>query len=343
MKKVNVWDPAVRVFHWGLGALVLGAFLTADEDDLLPIHAKIGLVVLGAIVFRIAWGLWGSAPARFAAFVRSPREVLAYARDYVRGRPPVHTSHNPLGALMVLALLGTLLATIATGVLAYAGPENGGALAGTLSGGAAHDLEELHEALSGLLLVLVGLHVAGVIVSSFLERQNLILGMITGRKRAAGPPPAVPSVVRTAAGLVGAALAGYAVVRTVMVMFPVPEAEAAPGDTPAALLRGYEAEARKEPGFTGADAARGKTLFTTAGRRDGEARSCTSCHTSDPRRPGKTPVGKAIAPLAPSANPEAFTDRKKADKWFDRNCKQVMGRGCTPAEKSDLLRFLLDQ
>jgi cytochrome b len=344
MNKVKIWDPAVRVFHWGLGALVLAAFLTAGDDDALSIHVKIGMVVLGAVVFRVGWGVWGSTPARFSSFVRSPRAVVAYARGYVRGRPAVHQSHNPLGAIMVVALLATLLGTVATGVLAYAGPEHGGMLAGTLSAGAAEDMEDVHEGLASLLLWLIGLHVAGVIVSSLLERQNLILGMITGRKRPAGPPPAPNTPVRTAAGLLGAALLGYAIVRAVMTLFPVPEAEAqSAAETPAALLGQYEREAAKEQGFSGADAARGRMLYTREVGADAAARACTSCHTSDPRQPGRTPVGKSIAPLAPAANRAAFTSRKKADKWFDRNCKQVFGRVCTPAEKSHLLKFLLAQ
>lgn len=340
-KKIDVWDPAVRVFHWGLGALVLAAFLTAD--DALALHARIGLAVLGMVAFRIGWGIWGSAPARFSAFVRSPRAVLAYARAYVRGRPPAHTSHNPLGAVMVLALLGVLLAIVVTGALVQAGPAHGGLLAGTMSVGAAHDLEELHEALTGLLLALIGMHVAGVVVSSFLERQNLVLAMITGRKRGGEPPPSPPpSPVRTTAGLLGAAVLGYAAIRAVVVLLPISEASAGPRDTPAALLTAYEAEARQEePGFTGADAARGNALYLREVRRGAEATSCASCHTRDPRQPGRSSAGKAIAPLAPSANPERFTDRKKADRWFDRNCKQVIGRRCTAAEKSDLLRFLL--
>lgn len=340
MKKVKVWDPAVRVFHWGLGALLLAAFLTAEEDETLSIHVKIGLVILGAIVFRVAWGVWGSEPARFSTFVRSPRDVLAYARAYIRGRPPVHTSHNPLGALMVVALLGTLLATILTGILLYGGPAYGG----TLLAGSAHDVEDLHEGAAHLLLWLIGLHVAGVIVSSILERQNLVLGMITGRKRVEGEPPAAVTPARTVAGLVGAALIGYTLVRAVMLVLPVSPAEAAPpGETPSQLLRAYEAEAKADPSFRGADAGRGRDLYTREVGRKADARACTSCHTSDPRQAGTSPVGKTIAPLAPSANPDGFTSRKKADKWFDRNCKQVFGRTCTAAEKSDLLRYLLDQ
>lgn len=343
MNKVTVWDPAVRVFHWGLGALVLAAFLTADDDGYLPLHVRIGLAILAAVGFRFAWGLWGPAPARFASFVRAPREVWAYARAYVRGRPPLHLSHNPIGALMVVALLATLLVTIGAGVAIYAGPEYGGALAGSLSSGAAHAAKEVHEAAAGVLLGLVGLHVAGVLVSSVLERQNLILGMITGRKRAVGPPLAPRSLTRTVAGLVGAALVSVAVVRLVMELLPIGAAEAAPAVTPTSILRAYEAEAKATPGFTGADAGRGRSLFVTEVKRNGDSRACTSCHTSDPRQPGTTPIGKAIAPLAPSANAAAFTDRAKADKWFDRNCKQVLGRGCTAAEKSDVLRFLLDR
>ena len=58
------------------------------------------------------------------------------------------------------------------------------------------------------------------------------------------------------------------------------------------------------------------------------------------RGPGRSPVGKRIDALAPSANPDRLTDRAKADKWFDRNCKQVLGRPCTPAEKADVVTYL---
>lgn len=351
--KVKVWDLAVRIFHWGVALLVLAAFLTSEEDESIPLHTKAGLAVLGAVVFRVAWGIWGSPHARFKAFVRSPREVLAYAREFVRGRPPVHASHNPLGGMMVVALLLTLLATALTGALTYAGPEWGGALAASLTKGQGKALKELHEGLASLLLGLVGVHVAGVLVSSLLERQNLILGMISGRKRAPGPAEepldsaAVPQArrARSLAGLLGAVLLGYAAVRGVLWLLPIPSAEAATPAGPRALLSDYQSEARRESAaFAGFDAARGRTLFVTQVALDGpgtKASACTTCHTSDPRQPGRSPAGKLIDPLAPSANPERFTDRKKADKWFDRNCKQVLGRPCSNSEKGDLLTYLL--
>ena len=73
MKKVGVWDLAVRLSHLLFGVLVLGAFLTSEEDHLVPVHTRIGLVLLGVVLFRVVWGFVGSKHARFADFVRSPR------------------------------------------------------------------------------------------------------------------------------------------------------------------------------------------------------------------------------------------------------------------------------
>lgn len=72
-----------------------------------------------------------------------------------------------------------------------------------------------------------------------------------------------------------------------------------------------------------------------------EERSCTTCHTTDPRQPGKTIVGKVIEPLAPSVNKERFTDPEKIEKWFKRNCAWVLERECTPREKGDFITFMM--
>jgi hypothetical protein len=108
---------------------------------------------------------------------------------------------------------------------------------------------------------------------------------------------------------------------------------------PAQLLSGYESEARKtSPGF-GASAARGEQFFIS---RHGAEWSCSSCHGAPPAAPGRhAKTGKTIAPLAPAANPERFTDATQAEKWFKRNCSDVLGRACTPAEKADVMAYLL--
>jgi len=111
----------------------------------------------------------------------------------------------------------------------------------------------------------------------------------------------------------------------------VPLAQAA---TPADMLAGYTAESGKP-----ASAARGQQIFTT---RQGGEWSCASCHGAVPTQTGKhASTDKAIKPLAPAFNPERFTDAAKSEKWFRRNCKDVMRRECSAAEKADVLSWLM--
>jgi len=344
MRTVKVWDLVVRSFHWGLALAVLASFLTADEDAWVPVHVRVGLAVVALVVMRLAWGLFGPKPARFSSFVRGPREVLAYARAMVRGRPPVHLSHNPLGGAMVVALLGVLAGLALTGAVTYAGPEFQGPLGGILSRRAAKGVKEVHEFLSGALLALIAVHVAGVLVSSLLEGQNLVAGMIDGRKRA--PTPAQPPApARTAASLAGALASmvlGVAAALGLALLLGLPLKAHAAGPLSADLLREYEAAARAaRPGFTGFSAAEGRRIYAAEHLQDGARASCATCHTADPRHTGRTPAGKVVDPLAPAANPARFTDRADVEKWFKRNCKQVMGRECSPEEKGHFLTYLL--
>lgn len=103
---------------------------------------------------------------------------------------------------------------------------------------------------------------------------------------------------------------------------------------PADLLAGYAAEAAVKP-----DAQRGQAFFATAHGREW---SCASCHGQTPTGAGRhASTGKPIAPLAPAADARRFTDLAKTEKWFRRNCGDVLGRACTPAEKADVLAWLL--
>ena len=109
---------------------------------------------------------------------------------------------------------------------------------------------------------------------------------------------------------------------------------------PADFLADFERQARQaDPGFQGFSAERGRQFFT---RTHGSDWSCASCHTDAPATSGKhAKTGKSIAPLAPAANPRRFTDAAKVDKWFKRNCNDVLGRACTASEKADVLAYLL--
>jgi cytochrome c peroxidase len=104
--------------------------------------------------------------------------------------------------------------------------------------------------------------------------------------------------------------------------------------TPLEQLAAYSALAGSPPSVE-----RGRTLFTT---RQGREWSCSSCHGAEPRQDGKhASTGKVIAPLAPAFNAQRFTDVAKTEKWFRRNCNDVLGRECSPAEKADVLSWLL--
>lgn len=114
--------------------------------------------------------------------------------------------------------------------------------------------------------------------------------------------------------------------------------------TPQAMLATYEADARKvSAGFAGFAASRGEALFRYERKQDnGSTASCTSCHTSDPKQIGRARgTGKEIAPLAPVVNAERFTDPVRTERWFLRNCNDVLARPCTAQEKGDFISYLL--
>jgi len=168
---VKVWDPFVRVFHWSLVALFATAYVTGDEIE--RVHVAAGYAIAGLLALRIAWGFVGPRHARFADFVRSPREAFGYLRDALRLRARRYIGHNPAGGLMVVALIVLLIGTCTTGYLmttdAYWGSQA---------------MEDVHGALANATVALVVLHVLGVLVASFEHRENLVKSMVTGRKRA---------------------------------------------------------------------------------------------------------------------------------------------------------------
>ncbi len=142
-------------------------------------------------------------------------------------------------------------------------------------------------------------------------------------RRGPGPQPRRRAAAGPGAALLAAALAALTL--------PAGPAAAA---TPAELLAGYQAQAGAAP-----SAARGQAFFA---QRHGGDWSCASCHGERPLAAGRhASTGKAIEPLAPAANPQRFTDPAKAEKWFRRNCKDVLGRECAAAEKADVMAYLM--
>ena len=205
-ERVYVWDKFVRFFHWSLVALFALSYLTGDEESELHIYSGYG--VLALVLARIAWGFIGSRYARFSDFVRAPATIIQHAREMAAGKPKRYLGHNPLGGIMVVALLLTLLAVTFSGLKLYAVEEGKGPLAQqsqmTLINSAMADddddeeheghhgrgedageefWEEVHETAVNLMLFLILLHVAGVVVSSRLENESLVKAMLTGYKK----------------------------------------------------------------------------------------------------------------------------------------------------------------
>ena len=207
-----VWDPLIRIGHWTLVIAFFTAYLSGD--DLFSIHKWAGYVVATYVLVRIVWGLIGSRHARFTDFVRGPGAVFGYLRGLMTGKVKDYAGHNPAGGAMVVALLFSLLVTTSSGMALYAVEDNAGPLAGIVTeetfaplaatfgeneegkeeeherrGGHEESaseelLEGVHKAFVYITLALIGLHLAGVVASSLVHKENLARAMVTGRKKA---------------------------------------------------------------------------------------------------------------------------------------------------------------
>jgi len=183
---VKVWDLFIRVFHWALVAAFTIAYLT--EGEILGLHVWAGYLVFSLVVLRLIWGVIGTEHARFSGFVRGPGAVLTHLREVVSGGGKRYLGHNPAGGAMIVALLICLALTSGLGLLMFGAiyPDSAlgdlAALFGLHGEMGAESLEEVHEFFANLTLLLVGLHIAGVVVESLRHRENLIRPMVTGRK-----------------------------------------------------------------------------------------------------------------------------------------------------------------
>ena len=204
---IRVWDPLVRIIHWGLVLAFTVAYLSGDEENSLHIYS--GYVVLGLIAFRVLWGLVGTRYARFNNFVYSPGTVIQYLKGLAAKKPKHYMGHNPAAGWMVIAMLLSLCIVTVSGLKVYAIEEGLGPLSGkypalTIIGPAYADdddkehgknenghgedeeaeefWEEMHEVSSNFMLLLIFLHITGVIVSGRLHNERLVKAMLTGKK-----------------------------------------------------------------------------------------------------------------------------------------------------------------
>lgn len=169
-QRILVWDFPTRIFHWVLALSFAGAFLTAETERYRDLHISLGYLMLGLIAFRVIWGFTGSRYARFSSFTFRPADVIDYLKSLLQRSPRHYVGHNPAGAVAIFLLIGLSLLTGTTGVLLNL--EVGG-----------EAFEEVHEAFANGMLAVVGIHIAGVIFSSLLHRENLARSMVSGYKQ----------------------------------------------------------------------------------------------------------------------------------------------------------------
>lgn len=175
-----VWDLPTRLFHWSLVLLILIAWRTAEVRDLSD-HILAGSGIIGLLVFRLWWGLFGGSTARFASFVRGPKTVLAYARSLKHSA--LEPGHNPLGGWSVGALLICLIVLTGFGLIADDVDElNPGPFSDKVDYDTSRLASHLHAWTFDVLEILVVAHLAAMIFYAVFKRQNLVGAMVTGRQ-----------------------------------------------------------------------------------------------------------------------------------------------------------------
>ncbi|WP_020393726.1 cytochrome b/b6 domain-containing protein [Thiolinea disciformis] len=176
LQRILVWDLPTRVFHWSLALSFLGAYLSSETERYRNLHIALGYVLAGLIIFRLIWGLVGSPYAKFNSFLFKPSEIIAYLKSLLTTNPLHYIGHNPAGSLAVYLLLALGALTAFSGMGLYF--EWGGSFEESED-----FFEEIHEFAANGMLIVVLIHIAGVVVSSVMHKENLPRCMVTGYKQ----------------------------------------------------------------------------------------------------------------------------------------------------------------
>jgi cytochrome b len=197
LNKVRVWDLPTRVFHWALVACVLGLITTSQIGGAAMVfHFWFGYTVLALLLFRGVWGLVGGHWSRFSTFIYSPVSLWHYLKG--QGRVEHSIGHTPPGSLSVFALLGFLLAQVATGLISDDEISNAGPLTQFVSNATVDLATWYHKEVGKLILImLVILHVGAIVFYLVKKRQNLVRAMILGDKEVLAEVPQSRDDVRS--------------------------------------------------------------------------------------------------------------------------------------------------
>jgi cytochrome b len=187
--RLRVWDPWVRLTHWGVALLIPFSWWTA-ETSRYDLHFLSGYAILTLVLFRLAWGIVGSETARFARFVKGPGAVVAHLAHLRHREVPPEVGHNAAGAVMVVALLGLLLAQAASGLFADDLIFTRGPLARRVDEAWSSLATSVHLRAFWVILGCAVLHVLAVVAYRIWARRNLVQPMLTGATQAPAGTPA---------------------------------------------------------------------------------------------------------------------------------------------------------
>lgn len=175
---LHIWDLPLRLFHWFLVISVVAAYITATlGGSLMDWHGRIGIFILGLLIFRIVWGFIGSTHARFATFFPTVSRVVAYLKGRWQG-----VGHNPLGGLFVFTLLSALAVQVGTGLFANDDIAFEGPLFSFVDKSFSDKLTGWHSIVFNILLGLVALHLIAIVFYRRYKKTNLVKPMLTGKK-----------------------------------------------------------------------------------------------------------------------------------------------------------------
>lgn len=334
----KVFDPILRFLHaWNALAIVclIGTAWASEifekgpgEKTIWILHILIGYALIFGVSFRVVWGLVGPEHARLKQMWH-PKFWITKFRN-LRLKYKSHTTsiksfgHDPIASLAYIAVYLVVIGMIVSGLMLAAIEHGMGPFAERFFDqvNLKHTFKEPHEIGSLFLIGFIVLHIGAIIWHERRDKTPIAQSMISGYQYRRHEKLKFWLVIGSW-GLAGLGSNAFAT-------------------TPTELQKGYAVAAKTEnPAFKAFSKENGNTFFhLERTHSDGKKVSCATCHTADPRKTGLSRANKEIEPLAPSVNPKRFTDQNQVEKWFRRNCMDVLERPCTAQEKGHFIEYL---
>jgi len=180
IKRYLIWDLPLRLFHWLFALTILGCWGTHElGSDYIDWHMRLGYVALALLLFRLIWGVVGTKHSQFRHFVCRPQAIVEYLRTNLPQQPP---GHNPLGSLMVIAMLGLVLLQVVSGLFVDDEIFTTGPYFNALGGEFDAVMNSIHHNAFNFISIAILLHVVAIIYYQRVKQKNLTKPMITGYK-----------------------------------------------------------------------------------------------------------------------------------------------------------------